>query len=568
MVDRSVAVLPFEDLGPNTPQAFLATAAQNAITENLARVRDLKVIGADSTRTYQPGGRDLPRIGRELGVRFLLEGSVRRENDQTQVTAWLSSTGDGARFWEKRYQASTDVFPVCRAITLDVATRLQAVLSSGEQTAVSQPPTTDPVAYELYLRVCADPTPDSDEHQYIQTRRQRVALLEQALGRDPRFLLAWCELAQVYTDLAFERKLVPPEERNVDYSSLAQAALQKACELQPDAGELHLVRANYLLRIDHDIARSQVECVLARRTLPSNAELECLAGRLARREGRWQEAVRCLEHAATLNPRDETTLRYLRETYRVLRRYPDFDRTTLRIAAVMPADQASAEAYQSIVSALEGRADLEPMRRMRADRTGVNDLSDYERECFDLQLAMFGRDANAVLHVLTTSGKEGLACVGIIYPNAFFEGLAARMRGDEAAARSAFARARPEVEKNVLAEPNDGRVLSVLALVDAGQGHRDDAVREALRACELVRPYEKFALESPPVRSSLATVYAWTGQPDLAFAELDAIVDGPTGGGYFIHQPTYGDFRLNPCWDPLRGDPRFESLVERLAPSK
>ena len=569
MVDRSVAVLPFENLSPDPTQAFLAVTTQHAIAENLARVRELKVIGAESTRTYQPGARDLPRIGRELGVQCVLEGSVRHEDNQIQVSAWLASTWDGTRLWEKQYRAaSVDAFPIYREITLAVVGRLQAALSSGEQVAVRQPPTSDPVAYDLYLRVLGEPFTDNDERSYRRFLQQHAALLEQALGRDPRFLLAWCELASVYTDLAFSRAYMPPEERTVDYSSSARAALLKARDLRPDAGEFHLAQANYLLKVEHDVARAHAECELARRTLPNNAQVECLAGRVARRQGRWPEAVRSLERAATLDPRDDVILKLLRETYRALRRYADFDRTTLRLAAIMPAGEISKETLNSTIGALEGRADLELVRRVRADRAVVNDLDGSTREYIDLTLAMLGRDADAVLRALAASGRERVTIMGVIYPNSFFEGMAARMRGDEAGARAAFARARPEVEKNALAEPSDGKTLSLLALIDAWQGRRDDAVREALRARELVMPYEKFAFESPPVRSHLAIVYAWTGQPNLAFAELTAIVDGPAASMFLLGQPTYGDFKLNPCWDPLRGDPRFDSLVKRLAPSK
>ncbi len=567
-IERSVAVLPFENLSPDPLEAFLATATQSAVTEDLARVRDLNVIGADSTRAYAPVGRDLSAIGRELGVQFLLEGSVRQESRQTQIVARLMNARDGTLIWEKQYQeASADLFPAYRAITLDVASRLQAALSPDEQAAINRPPTNDPTAYDLYLRAVTTPDDISDDVGSLASMRKRASLLESAIGRDPRFALAQCELARVYVTLAFVQPSLLSEQRTVDYRQLAQAALQRASDLQPDAGEVHLLRADYFLRVEHDLERAGAESDLARRTLPNNAALEFIAGRVARRRGRWEDAVNALERAAALEPRNVDILQILAETYEALRRYPDYERTMRRVLANAPSrEAASANDLENAVGPLESNADLGPLRRVRAERADDDSLSTYTRELTDLELALLGRDVDSLRRVLASTKKERFLLSGISYPKAFFEGVAARMSGDAAGARAAFARARPGMEQVVLAEPEDGRFLSVLALVDAGAGLDEIALREGRHARELVMPYEKFALEAPSVRSNLAAVYAWTGQSDLALAELNAIVDGPAGFTFFVGQPTYGDLCLNPCWDPLRGDPRFAALVARLAP--
>ena len=537
-IERSVAVLPFENLSPDPLEAFLATATQSAVTEDLARVRDLNVIGADSTRAYAPVGRDLSAIGRELGVQFLLEGSVRQESRQTQIVARLMNARDGTLIWEKQYQeASADLFPAYREITLDVASRLQAALSPDEQAAINRPPTNDPTAYDLYLRAVTTPDDISDDVGSLASMRKRASLLESAIGRDPRFALAQCELARVYVTLAFVQPSLLSEQRTVDYRQLAQAALQRASDLQPDAGEVHLLRADYFLRVEHDLERAGAESDLARHTLPNNAALEFIAGRVARRRGRWEDAVSALERAAALEPRNVDILQILAETYEALRRYPDYDRTMRRVLANAPSrEAASANDLENAAGPLESNADLGPLRRVRAERADDDSLSTYTRELTDLELALLGRDVDSLRRVLASTKKERFLLSGISYPKAFFEGVAARMSGDAAGARAAFARARPGMEQVVLAEPEDGRFLSVLALVDAGAGLDENALSEGRHARELVRPYEKFALEAPSVRSNLAAVYAWTGQSDLALAELNAIVDGPAGFSV-LHRP-------------------------------
>ncbi len=181
-----------------------------------------------------------------------------------------------------------------------------------------------------------------------------------------------------------------------------------------------------------------------------------------------------------------------------------------------------------------------------------------------LLLALFSRDAEGLRYLAVSIKQETLDITGFKYPMSWFEAIAARMRHDEAGAQAAFTQARTVMEKTVSIDPFNERSLLLLAMIDAGLGRKEDAVREAQRACAMM-PLEAEKLVEPADRCCLAVVYAWTNQPDLALAELDKLVAGPSGTN-FPNQPTYGDFKLNPLWDPLRGDPRFAALMQRLAP--
>ena len=565
--DRSVAVLPFENLSPDPADAFFAVGVQDEITADLARIAALKVIGSDSTRSYAIKGRDLARIGRELGVARLLEGSVRREGERVRVTLRLVDVHHLTHLWTEQYDRRlSDVFAVQGEITRAVADRLHAPLSPEEKSAINRPPTDDLAAYDLYLRAREGPTVFKSPGDTRRHYEGRIPLLEEAVARDPGFTFAYCELAKAHDSLFSYRLDATEEARAVDHRALAEGALATARRLRPDAGEVHLAHANHFFAASRDNAQARIEVDLARRALPNSAEVEELAGEIARRQNRWEDALRCLERAVTLEPRENVNRFTLANTHRLLRRYDEFDRLMAQVIATMtPQDSVAYRLFRAL-GPLEARADLAPLR---AALHGVNAADEPEGELRDeygLILALHAHDADAVSRLLAATSHARFYFNGVSYPKAWFEALAARMRGDAPGARAAFAAARVEVEKTVLASAIGGRNLSLLAVIDAGLGHREDAVRAARRACELL-PLEKSSVDAPAVASNLAVVYAWTDQPDLALATLGEWVGRPAGLN-LPAQPTYGDLRLNPLWDPLRADPRFGALVARLAPDE
>ena len=564
-MEKSIAVLPFENSSPDGEDSFFTLGMQDKITSDLARLAGMKVIASQSTRAYLPSrNRNHGAIARELGVRHLLEGAVSRSNGQMRVSLRLVDPRGARPPWTQTYERpSKDVFALQSEITRAVAEQLQTRISPSETTALDAPPTNDLHAYDLYLHARAlGANAPSEVADMFANGKRAIALLEDAIARDPNFVLAYCELAKWHDTLYYGRQFAPAEDRLIDHRGLAEAALEKARLLQPDAGAVHLQLALHAL-FNGNPDEAEIQVQLARPTLPNNPELETLAGRVARRQDRWEEAVRCFERAVSLQPRDVPLRIVLAETYRHMRRYPDYDRNMEEMIDLLPPEKKGVFPLRRMAGRIDSDADVAPFQTAFAAQEAAHQLDDDDRAMALMIVALYTRDAGAVSRFL--SFKHNVSYNAVTFPFEWLEALFARMRGDEIAAKAGFAAARPGLEKQVLAQPTEGMALSLLAIVDAGLGRNDQAVEEAKRACEL-NSFKRLNLEAPTVRCNLAVVYAWTGQKDLAIEELSKLIDRPAGEGA-VFQPTYGDLRLSFFWDSLRNDPRFKALVDRLAPT-
>jgi serine/threonine protein kinase/tetratricopeptide (TPR) repeat protein len=565
-MERSIAVLPFENLSANGEDTYFTVGMQDEITGDLAKLGGMKVIGNQSTRSYPPGKeRNLHTIGHDLGVRHLLEGTVSRDHGQMRVALHLVDLRDSGRPWTETYERPMkDVFALQSEITQAVAARLKAGLSPNETVALNEPPTADLRAYDLYLRAQAIDVLVKDTAEWASVAQQRISFLDQAVERDPKFVLAYCELAKAHDILYLTRQVTPVENRTVDHRALAEAALEKARRIQPDIGPVHLAFAYHFLWANNDVSQAHVEIDLAGRTMPNSAELETTAGAIARRQSRWDDNVRALERAVALEPRAAENLFALANTYRLMRRYDDFDRVMANMVEMLAPKQSATYRVFRTFGPLESRGELAPLRAAVSTVTPEEDPNGAIRDLHNLILALWDHDPDSVARISAQAAETTFVFNGAKYPKGWYEGLAARMRGDKKGAQVAFAAARLEVEKAVLADASDGRALSLLAMIDAGLGRQEQAIQEAKHACEL-ESFENFGVNAAIVRCNLSVVYAWNGQLDLAISTLDQLVNRPAASN-LPAQPTYGDFRRNPLWDPLRSDPRFEALVQRLAP--
>ena len=542
-----VAVLPFENLSADPENAFFADGVQDEILNDLAKIADLKVISRTSVMQYKSGAkRNLRQIANELGVAHVVEGSVQRAANRVRVTAQLIDARTDTHVWVESYDRPLDdVFAIQRDIANAIAGQLHAKLSPAEKAAIGKPPTTNLIAYDRYLRakkLGSVPTGriPGDMHEIIR-------LLDQAIAYDPTFLLAYCSLAGAH---AYVYHL------GVDQSparvALAKEARDAALRLGPDRAEPHLAAAEVAFHCDLDYETALAEVAIAQRGLPNDASVFSLPAYVTRRQGHWEQCTRNLERAVELDPRNVWLLNDTAWTYQFFRRFPEATAAWDRVLTVAPGDPAM-RVSRALVD-LESRADTQPgheiiQRIVTDDPSAVDAIAEQW-----LYLALCRRDAAEIASALASLPPEGIIRRDLRMPRSFFAGLAARARSDATGAETAFTAARIEMEKIMREQPDYAQVLCVLGMSDAALGHREDAIREGRRAVELL-PVTKDAMAGRAVLTNLAIIYAWTGEKDLALKQLEDLL--PNYGLL-----SYGQLRLHPFWDPLRGDPRFEKLVE------
>jgi tetratricopeptide (TPR) repeat protein len=329
---------------------------------------------------------------------------------------------------------------------------------------------------------------------------------------------------------------------------LAEGAVKAALHLRPEAGEAHLERARYLYSCNLDYDNARAELALAQRTLPNNAQVLALIGHIDRLQGRWNESARNYEEALELDPRNLLTLRQLSLGYLLMRRFAESAATVDRALALAPQD-ADMRAYRASLD-LQWRADPKPLHEILQALFNENPAAAGE---FWLDLVLCERNSAAAGRALAAI-PNGFNKNGLFFSPTLMEGCVARAFGDGAAAQKAFTAARAEVERTVREQPDYGPPLCVLGLIDAGLGRKEEAIREGRRASELT-PVTKDAVNGAHIMQHLGLIYAWTGEKDLAIKQIAATLQVP---GLL----SYGELRLHPFWDPLRGDPRFEKLVE------
>ena len=545
--------MPFDNLSDNKQNAYFAIGVQDEITSDLARIVDLKVISRTSANLYKSGNpRNSREIGRELGVAHLLEGSVQRIGNRLRVNAQLIDTRTDTHSWAQTYDRDVaDLFAVQSDIAQAIVGQLRAKISPAEKRAIEQRPTADLTAFDLYTRANNLLLTVSFGANTKENLLQAVDLLNEAVVHDPSFFHAYCQIALAHGLLHFY---------GYDHTSarlaLVEAALGAASRLRPDAGETHLARARNLYWGYLDYSGALTELEIARKSLPNESQIFELTGYIQRRQGRWEESIKSLERALELDPRNLDTLQQLALSYGDLARYAEEKSVLDRALAIQPNDAAT-KATHAIVD-LDWKADTRPLHRT-IDEIRVKDPAALQSVADSwLICALAERDPAAAASALSESGENALGDGPIQFSRAFLEGVIARMMKDDRKAQSAFAVARADQEKIVQAQPNYGPPLVLLGLIDAALGRRDEALREGRRAVELL-PVEKDAVNGRITIAYFAMIAAWVGDNATACEQL-------TGAIRYTSSLTYGQLKLMPWWDPLRGDPCFEQIVASLAP--
>jgi serine/threonine protein kinase/tetratricopeptide (TPR) repeat protein len=552
-----IAVLPFENLDGDKADTEFADGVHGEILSTLARVADLKVISRTSVMDYR-GQRNTQKIGQALHVSYLLEGSVSKAGGRIRLNTELIDTRTDSNVWAQRYERDlTDVFAVQSEIAQTIAEQLHAKLSPSEKAAIEKPPTKDLLAYDFYVRAVALIDPALDDPDLSQDAVSGIKFLEAAIAHDPSFLLAYCKLAQAHDYLYLQGDKTRGRLARADY------AMKSALRLGPDSGEAHLSLALHLYWGYSDYDRARAELAIASHTLPNNSRIAKIAGLIDRRQGRWSDAVRELERSAELDPRNLVPLDGLISTYFLMRSYGHLTEVIDRRAALKPNGIGTRlpRAYINVAS----RADTRPLHTLLQELVADDPpTAEYLAEpCFWLGVLERDPDAAQRALALATRAKKAINATlngDVPLCHSFWEGLVARMKGDTVSARAAFVAARVEQEQLVRAQPDAGLPLSALGLVDAYLGQKEDALSEARRGVALL-PVAKNSLDGADALYCSAVICALTGERDLAFQQLEVLAKIPAS-------TTYGDLRLNPYWDPLRGDPRFEKIVASLAPKE
>jgi TolB-like protein/Tfp pilus assembly protein PilF len=539
-----IAVLPFENLSEQKENGAFADGVQDDILTKLAKIADLKVISRTSVMDYR-GKRNVRQIGNELRVSHVLEGSVRRTGTRLHMNAQLIDTRTDTHIWAEQYDRDlNDLFAIQSEIAQKIAEQLHAKISSSEQLAIQRKPTSDLTAYDLYARAR-----EMLKNKGIREVLPAVDLLNRAIARDPSFFEAYCQLAFAHDKLYFER--IDPSPARL---AMAQEAIDSAFRLKPDSGEAHLARAVHLYRGYRDYDRALAELEIARQTLPNEARIFQMMGFIQRRHGQWEEAKRNLERAAELDPRDTETLVILSWIHERFGHAAEAKAWLTRAAAVAEPDDVSIALPEW---ELEVNGDPWPLHLAIESIRAANPTANVAQEW--LECALIERDTDAATKALAALGESEISLGDQVgFNRAFVEGLIARMAKDEHRAQLAFAAARAEQEKVIQAEPDFGPAWCVLGMIDAALGRKEEALREGRRALELL-PVEKDALVGRYLVRYFAIIAASVGEKDLACKELATLVGPPS----FLY---YGELKLLPLWDPLRGEPCFEKIVSSLAP--
>lgn len=555
--DKSIAVLPFENLSDDQQNTYLADGIQDDILSNLAKIADLKVISRTSVRQYRGVKRNLREIGTALGVAHILEGTVRRAGNRLRINAQLINARTDAHVWADTFDREiTDLFVLQSDLAAQIASELRANLSPEEKASMQMHPTANLDAYDLYLRA-RDLFRWSGSGDPRENGEKALRLLEEALARDPKFALAHALASRFHGELYWFGY-----ERTRERLAKARAEAETALKLRPELGDARLALAYYYYfgGRQYDLALREFD--VARQATPNDAEIWDGIGAVERRRGRWDQAIAYFERAWQLDPRNASVIWNLGETYASLRRYDDAERMFLAGFDV----NANAHLFPLMLGAnalkQTGKIDAleDALKKVPPEFNPGGAVTTVA-----VRVALMQRDPEKAARILAASGLDelndggigGMASTldGYTFPRTWYDGWIARLRGDNAAASREFEKARASVEDDARVCASDEKSLSLLGLIDAALGRKQEAITAARGATEIL-PIEKDAYDGPILATNLAVVYAQTGQLDAAVSLLEKLVSLPNG-------TTPGLLKAEPEWDPLRQLPAFQALLER-----
>ena len=554
-VDKSVAVLPFQNLSSDPENAYFADGIQAEVLTRLAKIADLKVISRASTQQYQSEPGNLAEIAKQLGVANILEGTVQRAADQVRVNVHLVNAQTGSQLWAETYDRKlSDIFVVESEIAKGIAESLQATLTGREEQALAARPTNNPEAYDAYLRGLAF---EARSNYSSDALFKAIEFYDLAVRLDPNFALAWARLSGAHALLYFNRGDTTAARRDA-----ARQALENARRLQPDSPEtlLFLGYYQYWVQRDYELAKTTFEQVS--KMLPGNGEVSLALGAVARREGLWEESVAYWERGLALDPRNTALLIEVAWTYDALRQFTTALKLYDRALDILP-NELSLMALKASIYQAEGNLRESAKLLVQVNAQTNSDVA------VRIKLAQFRLERNQTEAIRFVQARQARLHSGSEIEKGIKQGglaLIQRVVGDTAAAKAAAEQARNTLGPLSKDQPDNAFVPAALAVAYAILDEKSSALNEAQRAMTLV-PSSKDRLSGPGFEENLALVEMIIGENGRAISTLTRLLQTPYGGWLYNPAPiTPALLRLDPLWDPLRADPAFQKLCEEKQP--
>jgi TolB-like protein/Tfp pilus assembly protein PilF len=546
-IDKSIAVLPFENLSDDKENAYFADGIQDDVLTNLSKIGDLKVISRTSVMPYRGKTSNVREIGKALGVATILEGSVRRIGNRVRVNVQLINAENDEHMWAEDYDRDlTDVFAIQTDLAQKIANELRAKLSPSERQQIERKPTENGEAYLAFVQAHNL----QNAYEDFEKLKQGEQLYERAIRLDRNFALALARYSQLESWILHTFDRTP--ERREKSRTLAERALQ----LQPDLPEAHLALgfSYYYGDDNYDAALEQFE--IAQRGLPNESEVYLAIGAIQRRQGKWAESTANLEKAASLNPKDVWPLQNLVFNYQMLRNFDAANKTIDRALALNPTALGPLQVKSKLAIAQKGDFSVAEKAFEALKSTPMTS-----------EQKLYAAGGRADVFLLERKYREGLqeaerlpddlltSLPGALCNKYYLIGFARKALQDEAGARAAFLKAKSAAEAQLTKSPDAADAHIQLAKVLACLGEKDAALSEAQRATEL-RPESKDAFGGPDITEQVAQVHAILGDNGRAIEILDGLLSRPSA-------VTVQGLKVNPIWDPLRNDPQFQALLNK-----
>ena len=549
-VDKSVAILPFQNLSSDPQNAYFADGIQAEVLTRLAKIADLKVISRASTRQYQSEPGNLAEIAKQLGVANILEGTVQKAADQVRVNVHLVNVQTGSQLWAETYDRKlSDIFVVETEIAKGIAESLQAKLTGREEQALAARPTDNLQAYDAYLRGLALEARGNYSNDAIY---KAIEFYDLAVRLDPNFALAWARLSGAHALLYFNRGDTTAARRDA-----AREALENARRLQPDSPETLLFLGYYQYWVLRDYEMAKATFGRVSKMLPGNSEVSYALAAIARREGHWDESVAYWERGLALDPRNTALLTEVAYTYAALRQFSAALKLYDQALDILPNElylmASKASIYQAEGNLQEAAKSLVQVNAQTDSDAAVRvKLTQLRLERNPTEAIQFVQARQARLQ-FTFGINKGIKQAGLA--------LLRRVAGDAAQAKAAAEEARNTLEPLGKEQPDNVFVAAALSVAYAILDQKDSALNEAQRAIALV-PSSKDRLSGPAFEENLALVEVIIGENSRAIATLTQLLQTPYSGWLYSPAPiTPALLKLDPIWDPLRTDPGFQKLV-------